>query len=188
MRHAKKLTESDRIAHRKALQGVMHYANGDLAVTDSHRLYYAKGIHMGEEVLLTPKGKKLDEKYPDIHRIFPGDPIKSLEIDLLEMRKAVDIISTGARISTKLEGLPAMGWESNLISFTAPDVSAKMKISYTAPEPFMVNIFYFFDAIKLLRSFKYRECIFNFYGRLRPFTLVSPDGKITALLLPIRSC
>lgn len=190
MSHAKKLTNSPIAKHeREILQGVKHLENGDLAVTDSHRIYYARDLHSKGECVLTPTGSKVEGVYPEIHRLFPTNLKDEIKLDLLEMQKAVGIVATVARVSTNqdVDGSPSMKWEGNTLSSTSTDVSVEMGIPYQAPEPFSANPLYWLDALQFLRAMKYREGIFRFYGALIPFTISSPDGKFMALILPLRS-
>lgn len=184
MKHAEKLIKSEAVATRPALQAVKHFENGDLVVTDSHRLYYAKDIHDKGEALLTPSGKEVKGNYPDIKRLFPTDPKYSFMLDVDNLTKGVDIILTAAKVVNAK--IPQMLYAENVLSFDSDEVKAKYEMPHSIDMKLWSNAQYWMDALKLFKAFKYTELVLNIHGNVRPFTLVSPDGKLTALLLPIR--
>lgn len=186
MKHAEKLTNSDPAKVKPALKAVKHFKNGDAAVTDSHRLYYAKEIHDKGDVLLTPKGKKLDENYPDITRLMPSnDPKQILTLKVDELIKGVDIILAASKYVSES---PQMTYEENSLFFEArhEEVKASYDLSESVETKFISNAAYWMDALKLFKAFKYTEVDFLYYGPVRPFILKSKDEKLTALILPMR--
>lgn len=184
MKHAEKITKSEAIQVKPILQGVKHFENGDLAVTDSHRLYFAKEIHNKGETILTPKGKKVEGKYPEIRRLFPSqDPQYKLTFDINELIKGVDIILAAAKM---VDGVPEMSYAENALFFDSLEVKASYELPQSIDMYLLSNAQYWMDALRLFKAFKYTEIELNIYSRVRPFTLVSPDGKLTALILPMR--
>lgn len=187
IRHASKVTKSPAIGEREVLSGVMHYENGDMAVADSHRLYLAKEMHDKGEVLLSPTGKEMKDQYPDIFRLIPDQPGETTKLDIDEMFKGVDIIMTGANAVNEE---PVMSWKEDVLSFESEMLSAKYELSFNLPteseQGLTSNAKYWHEALQMFRAFKYKEVEFSFNGSVRPFTLKSLDGKLMALLLPIR--
>lgn len=184
MKHAEKLIKNEAIATRPALQAVKHFENGDLVVTDSHRLYYAKDIHDKGEALLTPSGKEVKGNYPDVQRLFPTDPQFSQTYDVDELSKGVDTILTAAKVVG--DKVPLMQYAENVLSFDSEEVKARYELDHSLDMKLWSNAQYWMDALRLFKAFKYTELTLNIHGSMRPFTLVSPDEKLTALILPIR--
>lgn len=184
MKHAEKITKSGVVATRPVLQGVKHYENGDLAVTDSHRMYFAKELHDKGETVLTPKGKTVEGNYPEVSRLFPSnDPKYQLKFKVDELIKGVDIILTAAKV---VEGKPQMSYAENILFFDSLEVKASYELPQSIDDNLLSNAQYWMDALRLFKAFKYTELELNIYSMVRPFTLVSPDEKLTALILPIR--
>lgn len=187
MSHAEKVTNSPALETRPVLQGVKHFENGDLAVTDSHRLYFAKEIHDKGETVLSPKGKKVEGNYPDIKRLLSfssNDPKFKLTFELNELIKGVDIILTAAKVTNES---PIMSYAENVLFFDSEEVKASYELPHSIEGMYpLSNAQYWMDALRLFKAFKYTEIELSIYGEMRPFTLVGPDEKLTALLLPIR--
>src|SRR5699024_9010957 len=188
MRHAKKITDS-KIIQREVLKGVKHFEDGSLAVTDSHRLYLLKDAHgLGKDTLLSPAGKKIEGAYPNIERLLPTNPGSSITVDVNELFKGIDIIHVGAKI---IDGDYCMNWKGKELSYYPLDenlVSATYELPFELPTEYTLssNVKYWFEALQLFKAFRYPEVEINFHGKLRPFTVSSLDGKLTALILPIR--
>lgn len=191
MKHAEKLTKNAAGLHetKKELKGVLHKEDGRLIVTDSHRLYQIKDVYGGEEKLINPiNSKVIEEKYPDTDRLLPQNDaqFESL-LDVNEYLRAVDIISVVGKITNTSS---VMRYREDTLSSHVPGaVSAKYKVPEKLPNEtvFSSNAAYWLDALKMFKAFKYSEVKFNFYGPMRPFTLISPDDKLMALILPVRS-
>ncbi len=191
MRHAKKLTNSDAAKTRLVLKGVKHFVDGSLAVTDSHRLYLVEDIHDKGETLLTPDGKKIDERYPNIHRLIPDRGVGNvtMTINVNEMLKGTEIILT-ANTAAGVDS--PMYQEKNELRMDIPEtIVAKYKLpeDYALTEGFEIasNAKYWVDGLKLFKAFKYEEIKLEFHGRMRPFTMYSPDDKLMVLILPVRT-
>ncbi len=189
MRHAKKITSSAAIKDREVLKGVKHFEDGSLAVTDSHRLYLMQDVHdLGKSFHTAPAGKKIEGTYPNVERLFPSNPDSSITVDINELFKGIDIIHVGAKI---VNDDCCMNWNGNELSYYPLDgslISATYELPFEIPTEYTLssNVKYWFEALQMFRSFRYPEVEINFHGKLRPFTVSSLDGKLTALLLPIR--
>lgn len=195
MRHAKKVTRSDSIGERPVLRGVKHYDDGSLAVTDSHRLYVIKDMHDKGETIITPDGKKLEGAYPDVARLIPKDYRESITINVDEMLRAAEIMLTANSVSNSSRHnakSAVMHWEVNVLSMFEPGVvSAEYELpqdyTLTEVEELASNSRYWVDAMKMFKAFKYKEVELNLTSGMRPFTLASSDGKLMALIMPVRS-
>lgn len=185
IRHASKVTKSPAIGERIVLTGVKHYENGSMAVTDSHRLYLANEMHNKGEALLSTTGKEMKDQFPDVSRLIPDQSEETIKLDVDEMFKGVDIIMTGANAVNEE---PVMSWKGDLLSFDSELLKAKYELSFSLPveDALHSNAKYWLEALQMFRAFRYKEVEFSFHGRFRPFTLTSLDGKLMALLLPIR--
>lgn len=86
MKHGKKVTDNAAIINpaRPVLQGVCHISNGTAAVTDSHRLYVARGIHNRTHgAIITPAGKTLKDIYLDVSRLIPDNTYAKQSLKLM---------------------------------------------------------------------------------------------------------
>ncbi len=189
IKHAKKVAKdiTDEKA-RPVLEGVLHLVNGDAAATNSHVLYYAKEIHdkeLQEDAVITPGGKTLDLEYPNIERLIPKEFNFSESIKTDEFIKAIDLIHVAGRVSKEDT---IMEFNKNTLFSETEGVTAKYSLSTEIPEErkFSSNAAYWLDALRMFKDFGYAEVELNLTGKLRPFTLVSPDEKIMALILPVR--
>ena len=190
MRHAKRVTKSEAAEGRQVLKGVKHFEDGSLAVTDSHRLYLIKDIHDKGDTLLTPDGKKLEGNYPEIHRLIPDSFETSMTINVVEMLKGAEIMLTANSVAD-VDNAP-MHWDKDVLRMEIPEtIAARYELpedhTLETSEALSSNAKYWVDALKLFKAFKYTEVELRITSRLRPFTLTSPDGKLLALLMPIRT-
>jgi DNA polymerase III sliding clamp (beta) subunit (PCNA family) len=187
MKHAEKVTKNAPEV-RPVLKGVKHLENGDAVVTDSHRLYVAQNIHTRVDgLVLTPTGKKIDDAFPDLSRLIP-DPFSAnqkIQLEVSELLKAADMI---ASVGTVIDGKGgALEFKEDVIQYLSPFV--KVKYSFYPnrfEEPICANANYLLDAMKLFNAVGCKAVTLNFYGRLRPFTLVNEDEDLIVLILPIR--
>ena|SRR5690625_1304224 len=192
MRHAKKITKSAAAGNRPVLKGVKHFEDGSLAVTDSHRLYLIKDMHDKGDTNITPDGQELEGNYPEIHRLIPDRGVGNITmtINVDEMLKGADIILT-ANTAADVDNAP-MHWDGDILYMDVPEtIAARYELpedhTLETIESFSSNAKYWVDALKLFKAFKYTEVVLEITNRIRPFTLTSPDGKLLALLMPIRT-
>lgn len=192
MKHAEKVTKNASEV-RGILKGVNHLENGNAVVTDSHRLYLARGIHVRKDsAVITPKGIKVDGNYPDVTRLIPDNTYtkQSLEIELSELLRAADmIVAVGsvAEQDAKTDKPPALEFKDKVICYH----NYAVHISYSFDpihfeEHICANAIYLLDAMKLLKAAGCQTVTLNFFGRMRPFTLTNEDESLLALILPIR--
>ncbi|MDF2651737.1 MAG: polymerase subunit beta [Paenibacillus sp.] len=193
MKHAEKVCKNKASVARPILSGVKHQENGDLFCTDSHRLYVAKGIHTRTVgAVLTPKGAKVDGNYPDVSRLIP-DPLnakQTINLEVKELLQVADMISSIGGIAeaeASTNKSPSMDFIGDAIGYT----NFAVKINYSFyplrfEEALSANAVYVLDAMKLLKAAGCQTVTLNFFGRMRPFTLVNEDESLLALILPIR--
>lgn len=189
MRHAKRVTDSGAV-ERQVLKGVKHFEDGSLAVTDSHRLYLIKDIHDKGDTIITPDGQELEGSYPDIQRLIPDSYETSMSINVDEMLKGTDIILT-AITAADVNNAP-MHWEKDVLRMDIPEtIAARYELpgdhTLETSESLSSNAKYWVDALKLFKAFRYTVVELRITSRMRPFTLTSPDGRLLALLMPIRT-
>jgi hypothetical protein len=185
MKHAEKVTKNAPEV-RTILSGVKHLENGNAVVTDSHRLYVAKGIHSRTDgAVLTPKGKPVDGNYPDVSRLIP-DPLyakQKVEMSVAELYNAADAIYS---VGSFIEETPRLDFVEDSIRYDSPLVNYKRQVPVFFNESMYLNARYVLDAVKLLKAAGCQTITLNFYGSMRPFTLTNEDESLLALILPIR--
>lgn len=185
MKHAEKVTKNTSV-ERTILSGVKHLENGNLIVTDSHRLYLAKGIHSRTDgAVITPKGKMVDGDYPDVSRIIPDISYAKQEVQLSvsELYESADAIYS---VGSFIEETPRFELIENFIRYDSVLVKYKRQVSVTFDELMIVNAKYVLEAVKLFKSTGSQMVTIRFYGKLRPITLTNEDESLLALILPIR--
>lgn len=192
MKHAEKVTNNAPEV-RPILSGVKHLENGDLAVTDSHRLYVAKNIHSREDgAVLTPKGKTVDGNYPDVSRLIPDSAYakQSIQFDVQELLLVADMIASIGALAEKeamSDKAPGMDFKDGVISYY--NYQCKIKYSVTPVQfevPILANAFYLLDAMKLFKAIGCQTVTMNFFGSSRPFTFSNEGEDLLILILPIR--
>lgn len=190
IKHAKKIAKDFSVKkERPVLEGIYHFINGDLAATNSHVLYLGKAIHekeLLENEVITPGGKTLDLEYPEIERLIPDTANFTVTIAVDEFIKRIDIIHVAGRVSKQDT---TMTYEGETITSFTDEVRAAYEMDVNIPEEykFASNAQYWLDALRMFKDFGYSEVQLNIVGSLRPLTLISPDEKITALIMPVRS-
>ncbi|MBU5594896.1 hypothetical protein KQI76_06935 [Amphibacillus sp. MSJ-3] len=190
MRHAKKLTNSRVVKdhHRRdVLEGVKHFDDGRLAVTDGHRLYHLKDVDHGKgDNLITPSGRLIKKKgYPDVMRLMPDStPDQEMYLAVKELFIGAD----GSALAGKVAGVtPSMTFKGNHLSFVSDQITFKHELSKTFEgDEFYSNAQYWVDALNLFKALGYDQVCLKTFGRVRPFLLGSLDRKLEVIILPIR--
>lgn len=193
MKHAEKVSATASKS-RPILAGVLH-KDRSLAVTDSHRLYYAVGIAPeGEMSVINPKtGDELAEgKYPDFERLIPlkDDAKAQFIINADFASKATKIIENAEKINGQNRVRITAVSNELFITSDGEELVASALIGKrvdTNEEEFVMyaDAKYVSEAFALLKDSKSESVEFRYYGELRPFT-INTDGGVTALILPIR--
>src|SRR5690625_7242215 len=95
MKHAKKVAKGPAIKSRPVLGGVIH-REGYIAVTDSHRLYYATDLSEGKEKNFNPvPGEEIDKgAYPEVERLIHEHGSDARSIKISDVSKIYDAVST----------------------------------------------------------------------------------------------
>lgn len=198
LKHAQKVAKTAP-ASRAILKGVYHAPDGSIAVTDSHRLYFAKNAHINAEPqTIEPKtGAVIDGKYPDVSRLIP-DPRDAKYSVRLDVKQSVDAFK--ALLATNKLGEdakhPQTGVElsdDRAVTFIAEN--NVIKTEYVLPtradrygDKMTFNTQYFADALALFKDVGATEITMRYYGSMRPFTLTAgEDDELLALILPIRT-
>src|SRR5690625_5012844 len=72
-KHAEKMIKAAKLKSRPVLNGINHDKDGNLTVTDSHRLYHATNVNAPKDVILHAiTGEEIDAgTYPDTERLIP---------------------------------------------------------------------------------------------------------------------
>lgn len=194
MKHAQKVANSRTAKTRPVLGGVMH-RDGDLIVTDSHRLYVATDAYGGEDKNVNPKtGVEITEgNYPDVSRLMPEPSdvqfTAIINVDtaaratkLIEQAGKVEKATDLIRIAHDMDGLQLKTGEESTV-----EVSYKADKPYIDAEQFEIiaSAKYVLEAFALFKDCKLEEVTFNFYGNMRPFTITG--ANLTALILPVRT-
>lgn len=196
---------------RPVLKGVYHKKNGELIVTDSHRLYELEnsGLALDDVVVDPVTGAEIDGSYPDTSRLIPEDKdakeVYTFNIDK-EVVKRIDSLNKIANLEDGDTDLPHFkGTSISMFTLTGGainNVLGKHRVvgfSYPLgikqktvdhPVSVTVNSQFFYDAIKMFYDLyslqKYNEIKLTLfvYSELRPVLLKFED--LTALILPIR--
>lgn len=197
LKHAQKVTKTAS-ASRPILKGVYHAPDGSLAVTDSHRLYFAKNAHSNAEPqTIDPKtGAVIDGNYPEVSRLIPESSSAKYTVRL-DVKQAIDafkaLLAVNKLDTDAMYPMTTVGiTDDGTVAFVAENhvLSARYEPAAAADgegEEMTFNTRYFADALALFKDVGATEVTMRYYGSLRPFTLTAgEDDELLALLLPIR--
>lgn len=191
MKHAQKVTKSAS-AGRPVLKGVIHRDNY-VAVTDSHRLYFASDMYEGEEKNIDPKtGAEITEgNYPEIIRLLPdeNDAKVSARLNVDRTAKALKLIEQAGKIE-KLSDMVVIESDGSTLLFKTGEESA-VYCEYPSEYGIEGDSFimyasakYLSEGMAFIKDAGFEEATFNFFGNMRSFTITA--GNLTVLILPIR--
>jgi hypothetical protein len=193
MKHAEKVTKKASPS-RPTLKGVYHAEDGSLAVTDSHRLYYATDAHQRQDAVnLDPKtGEEIDGAYPDVKRLlpYPADARYTLNID--DVPKALKIVKALEALGKSVNSdgtITIKAAESGVVSFgiEAEGTSGTVEIGKVdggTYEDVTVSAQYLSEALALFKDIGVTSVQLTSYGKVRPLTLTI-DG-LTAVIMPVK--
>ncbi len=193
MKHAQKVTKSPTCKTRPVLGGVIHRDNY-VAVTDSHRLYFASEMYEGEEKNVDPKtGAEITEgNYPDVVRLIQdeGNAKHVYTIDVThayEVVRAIELASKVNKATTDMiivTGFDHIEFKTdNSVAF---EVSYKASVStdITNLETTIIYIKYLKEAIHVIKDAKVEKFTLEYFDKLRPIQLRA--GNFVAIVLPKR--
>jgi|SRR5690625_3313519 len=194
MKHAKKVAKGPAIKSRPVLGGVIH-REGYIAVTDSHRLYYATDLHEGKEKNINPvTGEEIDEgAYPEVERIIPESRTEVQSIKISDVSKLYDYVRAIEVVSriNKTTDIMAMEFDDGYFSIRTDDEITDGIVKYVEgskepkdEETIYVNIKYVKEALMLFRDAKISGIVINQYGINNPITIAG--GNLTTLIMPVR--
>ena len=192
MKHAQKVTKPASKG-RPVLRGVIH-RDDYIAVTDSHRLYYAEDMYESDEINVNPiTGATITEgNYPDIIRLIPDehDAVFTAKINVSTAQKAVKLIETAGKVEKATDLITIERDLADLV-FATHERSV-VECRYIAGDSLEGESFkmtasakYVSEAFALMKDAGLTEVTFNFYGENRPFTFIG--GNLTVLILPVRT-
>lgn len=201
-KHAEKMVKSagKRLEARPILQGIFHDSEGNLAVTDAHRMYYAREVNAPKGVVLHAiTGAPIESgTYPNIGNLLPQDePKHTLLIDELgvfvKALKAMQqtAVATGEK---KDEALLSLKGES--IELETPKDYEHISFSYkvdsrnnvTAKEiDLLLNLSYLLEALEMMLDMGVNFIEIDYYGKIRPLSITPAySDQIQAIILPVR--
>lgn len=196
MKHAEKVARNAG-GSRPVLNGVYHDEEGNLAVTDSHRLYFAEKVYApsATSIIKAPKtGEVIQGNYPNVVSLIPNkDGAKYVtEINVkeaLEVGKAMGVIAKmrpsrlmgRAKLIGTKEGIASFqsGEEKALVTYELESTGEDLNMSF--------QIQYFVEALAMFKEAGHTQIKLRFYGNMKPFTLSDVDDQLIALLMPVRS-
>lgn len=185
IKHAEKVTKTAPET-RPVLRGVFHKEDGSAIVTDSHRLYIAKGVHSRrKDTVLSPDGEVIEGKYPDVTRVIPSEYRQTIDVDVRELIKVIDCIYSPAKL---LDEKVIIKFEDSTIQSHMPTYyKAKIQVPFAFEEPVSFNAKYLLDALKLFRAVGIEKAKIGFNGRMRPLAIENNDSSLLAIILPVRT-
>lgn len=197
LKHAQKVTKTAPASHA-ILKGVYHAPDGSLAVTDSHRLYFAKNAHSNAEPqTIEPKtGAVIDGNYPEVSRLIPESSSAKYTVRL-DVKQAIDafkaLLAVNKLDTNAMYPMTTVGITDDCtVVFVAENHVLSARYEPAAAdgegEEITFNTQYFADALALFKDVGIPEITMRCYGAVRPFTLTAAGGddELLALLLPIR--
>lgn len=193
MKHAQKVVKSPSCKTRPVLGGVIHREDY-IAVTDSHRLYFASDMYEGEEKNVNPvTGTEIVEgNYPDVLRLIQDiDNAKHVyTIDVTRAYEAVRAIELASKLNRSTTNMNIVAG-SDYIEFKTEEC-ANFEVSYKAQETpkrelletATFDIKYVKEALHVLKDAKFETFTLEYFDKHRPAQLRA--GNFTAIILPLR--
>ena len=198
IKHAEKVTKSSKLKTRPILQTVLHKDNY-VAVTDSHRLYFADNVYEGEEKTIDLASGQAVERgvYPDITKLIQDESHAKFNhiIDVLPTYEAVRAIEIASKINKAFDSLELeleIG-EKLLAIKTTSDTEVNVNYSPIKPpsddhsinssEFIMFNIKYIKELFHLLKDARVDKVVLQYFGNNRPIQFRA--GNFTAVVMPI---
>lgn len=197
IKHAEKVTKSSKLKTRPILQTVLH-KDSYVAVTDSHRLYFADNVYEGEEKTIDlATGQAVDRgTYPDITKLIQDESHAKIThtIDVLQTYEAVRAIEITSKIDKATDFMNFMiGDKSLSIKSTS---ESRVFVNYspiklpedvhevTLTEEITFNIKYIKELFHLLKDARVDKVTLQYFGNNRPMQFHA--GNFTAVVMPIR--
>lgn len=206
-KHAEKVTKNSP-EHRPVLKGVNHDDKGTLTVTDSFRMYQAKGVNAPTNAVINPTtGEEIDKgTYPDVSRLIPEHAPKfKLNIeDVSKFAKVLKAMMAAARVDgtkkedaiveitdgiLKLSRPKSQGPGTNrVVTFEyEPDSKTELEATTNEVETVNLSLHFILEAVEMFDDMNAGGINLNVYATNRPMT-ITPDSndRLLALVLPIR--
>lgn len=193
MKHAQKVVKSPTCKTLPVLGGVIHRDNY-IAVTDSHRMYYATDMYEGEEKNVNPiTGLEIDNgNYPDVERLIQDSSNAKhvYNIDVTHAYEAVRAIELASKVNKATTEMNIVTGD-NYLKFKTDDkaafdvvYNADLSSSIVDLETSILDIKYVKEALHVLKDAKVERFTLEYFGKHRPFQLRS--GNFLAIVLPKR--
>lgn len=196
IKHAEKVTKSSKLKTRPILQTVLH-KDSYVAVTDSHRLYFADNVYEGKEKTIDlATGQAVDRgTYPDITKLIQDEShAKFIHIiDVLPTYEAVRAIEIASKINKASDSLELEIGEKLLTIKTTSDTEVNVNYSPIKPpsdvhssnslEFITFNIKYIKELFHLLKDARVDKVTLQYFGNNRPMQFHA--GNFTAVVMPI---
>lgn len=190
MKHAEKVSKTAS-SSRSVLKGVYHSNNGDLVVTDAHRMYLNKdGNHRKDGAVIDPKtGNEIEGKYPDTSRLIPTlDPLVNVTFEVITTLKAVKALKSCGQIESKRAIASLVKRENKIyISVGEERINASYELGTLEDgemDDLHLDIQYIVEALELFKEVGFTSVTMKTYGSMRPVILENED--LLALIMPIR--
>jgi|SRR5690606_14028982 len=197
IKHAEKVTKSSKLRNRPILETVLH-KDSYVAVTDSHRLYFADNVYEGEEKTIDlATGQAVDRgTYPDITKLIEDESHAKIThiIDVLQTYGAVRAIEIASKINRASDLLDIEIDEKLLTIKTTSDTEVNVNYSPIKPpsdvhssnssEFITFNIKYIKELFHLLKDARVDKVTLHYFGNNRPMQFHA--GNFTAVVMPIR--
>lgn len=179
--------------NRPVLKGV-HYENGNMVATDSHRLVLFKDVTEDKKLNVTidlSTYLPINENYPETERLIPTENTTQLVFhDLNDIKGLVDYLKASKKqlvdmtikdqgFTLKLKDNPYMTYNQE-VEMNGDE----LKVSYDPS--YLYNALAYLGRLAKDQPGDYTgDVTINFNGNLRPFTI--EFGKMTYLICPVRN-
>lgn len=200
-KHAEKVAKGKHLTSRPILQGIHHDEDGNLTVTDSHRLYYAKNVNAPRNVTLhAVTGEELDlGTYPDATRIIPDIssardtltiPDAKQAVAVLKAMQAAGVASGIKKDEVRLDITP--GEHASSLSLCSEAVTFEYEVTSatrSAEARPCLSVAYMLEAIDMMADLGATSLDVHLYSSERPIFITvtgDKDASLSAVILPIR--
>lgn len=188
LKHATKMTKAVSEA-RPILKGVCHYEDGSLAVTDSHRMYFAKNAHEStkQDVKCPVTGNRIEGNYPDVRKLLPSNEQFTVVLNVTETLTAIKaMLLSNKKALIKLsvrdhDLIMEMSAWSLQVTYNSGGLNSKQNHSESKAT---LNGKYLLELFDFLKDLDLTSVELKYHGLNRPITIGTDD--IIAVVLPIR--
>lgn len=196
MENAKKMVKN--VTTRPVLKGVHHDNDGNLTVTDSHRLYHVKNMNAPKDVVIHAEtGDDITGEhgaYPNVNNLVKmhehDEPLAQIMLNELRdvARKLKAMQQLAVAEGLKKDDVRVTINHTSLDLDNVETVSASLKLtSVGESEKVTFKLQYIIELVEFFDDMKMNDLVINIFDTHKPIRVTSSTSEnILAIVMPIR--